>query len=224
MTKSEFEELKKQYLMLGGDERLLKSLQSPTLKNEAKLKYELRKLNAGNKVVESTIKQTEKALDYRPEMLNRDLISQYPPELHEVYIQRKQAFLEACSLKMKLNKIPENSMLQAAKLQWQIWDTFQKMDKASKVLNHFREHKRIMPTETKEDFSQIPEKKLTLKLRNLRSNKSKRMRTIKKLKEELPPPEDANFKTKLNTLNKKLEILAELDLQIEKLTELINDE
>ncbi|MGV4536493.1 hypothetical protein [Ornithobacterium rhinotracheale] len=224
MTKSEFEGLKKQYLMLGGDERLLKSLHSPTLKNEAKLKYELRKLNAGTKVVESTIKHTEKAPDYRPEMPNRDLISQYPPELHEVYIQRKQAFLEACSLKMKLNKIPENSMLQAAKLQWQIWDTFQKMDKASKVLNHFREYKRIMPTETKEDFSQIPEKKLTLKLRNLRSNKSKRMRTIKKLKEELPPPEDANFKTKLNTLNKKLEILAELDLQIEKLIELINDE
>ena len=230
MTHKEFEDLKNKFLVLGGNERLIRSLSSPTLQNEARLKYEIRKLEK-NIAPESNLSTPAKHLstpvpeeDYQPKADFKDFISEYPPQLHEVYMQRRQAFLEACSLKIILNAIPENSEKKAGKLQWEIWEKFQEMDKCQKILNHWKETKRIMPTETKEDFSDISKAKLDLKRRNLRSNRSKRIKTINKIKAEMPDVEDPTFQLKHNQLNRKLEALAELELQIEKLTELINDE
>lgn len=223
MREKEIQKLKEEFAKLGGNQKLLKSLgNSISIRTEARLKYEINKLK---REVSGKLETSEPEIKtYRPKVDFKDFISHYPSELHEVYIKRREDFLRACSLKQKLNSLHTKRIKQASKLQWEIWALFQQVEKGQKVLDHWRETKRILPTETKEDFKNIPDKKLHLKLRNLRSNRSKRRATIKSLKDALPDPEDDDFNLKFNYLNQKLEELEELDLQIEKLTNIINED
>lgn len=216
-----FEKLKKAFLLLGGDSRVLKNIGSSTgLRAEALLKYHIRKLEDAKKVEQSSAKQSNrpKGQVYAPAFNSKDFISEYPVELHAAYLRRREVFLEACSLKVQLNALADNEILQAGRLQWEIFHRFQEFDKYEKALRHYRDTKRIMPTETKEDFSDVPDKLLHLKLRNLRSLKTNRKKTLRKLKANLPEPDQPEFKMKLDEINRKIEELATLDLQIEKLS------
>lgn len=223
MIEKEFQNLKDLFLKLGGNIRFLKSIKTPSLENEAKLRYEIRKLKkeALSTKVDS-LPSKVKDDTYHAKADFKDFLSEYPEQLHAVYFSRNNAFLKACSLKVKLNQLKAEEVKQAGAIQWEIWELFQSMDKAQYILDYWKENKRLLPTETQEDFSSIPPKKLYLKLRNLRSNRTKRNKTIQKMKDELPEVDHSDFRTKYNLLNKKIEELTELELQIEKLTNIIN--
>lgn len=221
MEVTELERLKKKLASLGASDRLIRSFNNYDLRTEARIKYEITKLE--KEVSCKSVGPSERNV-YKPKADFKDYISDYPQELHAIYIKRRSSFLSACSLKKELNRLPIGGEKKAADLQWRIWNLFREMDKCQKILDHFRETKRIMPTQTTESFSDIPDKKLNLKLRNLRSNRSKRKKTIQRIQEDLPEVDHPDFKLKYNQLNRKLEALAELDLQIEKLTNIISDE
>lgn len=218
---------KEQYLQLGGNRRLIDRLGSSSgIRVEALLKHEIQKLATQKTEIKIPVSQAEKKekqqtaarmFVYQPNPEFRDYISEYPAELHPVYMRRREAFLEACSMKVQLNALDDREILRAGKLQWEIWNRFKEFDKLNKVLRHYRETRRIMPSQTKEDFSDIPERRLGLKLRNLRSLKTNRKKNIQTLKDNLPDADDPMFKVKFQELNRKLEQLAEIDLQIEKL-------
>lgn len=215
------EQLKSEFTNLGGDQRVLKNLGSG-IRAEALLKYHIRKLKenvSGISKPTASVKKSEPK--YTPQTHFKDFISEYPVELHQAYLKRREAFLEACSLKVQLNNLPDESILQAGRLQWKIWHLFKEFDRLQKILRHYKETKRILPMETTENFSDIPTVQLHLKLRNLRSLKTNRKKTIKRLREALPDADDATFKARFSELNRKIEQLAELDLQIEKLQEMI---
>ena len=224
MTRTEFNKYIRELRELGGDDRLIGLIgESLNLRTEARIKYEIKKRKTQPQGRVSAIVKEAKAKEpnYKPKESFRDYISEYPPELHPVYMDRRDNFLQACSLKVKLNSLSPMEEKQASLLQWEIWGLFEAMDRCQRILNHWKETKRILPNETKEDFASIPEKKLDLTLRNLRSNKSRRTKTIQKLKSELPDAEFPDFKTRFNLLNRKIEQLAEIELQIEKLESMI---
>lgn len=218
-----YEKLKKRFIDLGGAERLLRSLRFFSWANEAKLKYEIRRLEQKQTqpaahAVSSPQKQEP---SYQPKADFQDFILNYPPDLHPTFIARKNYFLQACSLKIQLNELPENEPQKAAELQWKIWQLFQMMDKMHTALKHWQLYKRILPTQNPHDLSHIPPTQLDLKRRNLRSNRTRRAQTLHKLQQVLPPPNHPNYPRAINLINKKKEELALLDLQIEKLTQMI---
>ena len=87
--------------------------------------------------------------------------------------------------------------------------------------DYYNEHKRVLPTETKTDFSQLSPAELILLRNNLRSNISHREKTLKKRIAELPPEDDKSFRTKKNFILNKTEEMNELKLQLEEIEKLI---
>ncbi|MDO5510221.1 MAG: hypothetical protein Q4F57_05965, partial [Weeksellaceae bacterium] len=191
MKKTEFEQLQKEFLQLGGSEKVLAQIgNSLSLRNEARIKYEIKKLEKKARKTPTTTAHTPapaSTVAYQPRATFQDYISEYPPELHPTYLQRQHCFLQACSLKVQLNALADAEVLQASKLQWEIWHQFAQIDKCDKTLQHYQHTRRIMPTEVQEDFSKIPDKRLHQKLHNLRSNRGYRQRTIEQLRKDLPP-------------------------------------
>lgn len=262
-------QLKKEFLTLGGSQSFIDKLPPVySLQNEAKLRFEIRKLKSPltpkrgtistksinayqvlqNKYEElkednEYLKSEYEELEFENEELKSPpapkggvaqtpplgagglgavgFISEYPLELHKLYLKRKQQFITACSLKVQLNSFSETDTEKAYALQLKIMKCFDFVDDANKKLNHYREFKRILPTATKEDFTKLSKPALIQRRNTLRSNISNRAKTIEKIKKTL---ETATQKNKLriqNKLSTKIEELEELKLQVNELNNLI---
>lgn len=215
------------YLSSGGDAKKIQLYKSFSNANHAKLKYFVKQLKVD--LPESKpIKPEVKSAKIIPEEKNRkgiwnDLISQYPVELHKDYQNRYKYWLEACSLKVELNAVHRKDEKTAYELQEKIMFCFEKMDKAQKALQHYQDHKRIIKTETKADFSQLSPMELLLKRNSMRSNISKRNSTIDKMEESLPDASSPDFKRKLHSLNRKKEQLQEILNELEILEEMVGN-
>lgn len=204
MNAKEHKKLLSEFVAKGGSERLSKSLQRFSLQNHAKLKYELSKLKTEDKPkIESprTVEtpKTRKVFD--------DLIADYPVQLHSTFRRRWEVWLEACSWKMQLNRVDAQDAETAFGIQIKIYNCFIEFDRCQKILKHYREHKRIMPTEVATDFSKLTELEL-FKCRNkLRASITRRRQTIEKQETNLPDKEDESYVLRLHSLNRKKEQL-----------------
>lgn len=232
--KENYKNLIAEYLEKGGSKSFIAKLSTVySLQNEAKLRFELKRLKPVSSEEtpqtepvmvspeETVVPLTETIVSEAKTLNNIGLISEYPLQLHSVYSERKQQFIKACSLKMQLNALPSGEELKAFELQKQIISCFDFIDDANKQLEYYREFKRILPTENKVDFSTLSPTELFKKRNTLRSNISNRLKTIEKLQKEL---ETAPLKTKLrlqDKLSKKLEELEVIKLQVDELTNLI---
>lgn len=220
------------YLQYGGDPKLVNKHRLPTLENRAKITYLLSKIsidvsdvseNRGQNIDISgqiSDKVSEKSQEpSKPKFLG--LIAQYPVELHPAYQQACQIWINVCSLKIQLNAVPRHDEKEAFKIQTAILEKMELFDICKKALDHYNDHKRILPTATKSDFSKLSPIELITKRNSLRSLITRRKQTIDKLETELPEESDENYYKKISALNRKKEQLQELILDEEKLNELI---
>lgn len=218
----------------GVAEKLLQSLSFYSLSNEAKLRAELKKFSSQSSPtppkegLSEREQQTENPFlfDAPPSeevrengvcALGRN-ITDFPLELHPIYRQKKELFLQACSLKIILNSLADNDTENALKIQQQIFNLFEKMDSLSEILDHWTTHKRILKLKTDTDFSLLSPMELLQKRNTLRSNLTSRKKTLLKLK----ATNDNSLKMK-DKIIKKQEEIKEIELQIEKLNNLIKE-
>lgn len=220
------------------NQNLMRSFAKENTSNFLKLKYELKKaLLSGQCAI---IPKTEKIAPeprklVKPEPLLQEIIKQsadasfeketmamYPMELHSTYRQRVSDFYLACELKFQLNSIADDDENDALKIIIQLDDLWTRIDRAWMILGHWKDHNRIMPTESHEDFSQVSGNKLVMLRDNLQSSISKREKTIESMQERVKAsPED---RTLLNLLNRKLEQLEQKKIDLETIRKKLKDE
>jgi hypothetical protein len=217
---------------------VLRSFAKENTSNFLKLKYELKKASFSGMDTNVPAKAkiiTEPKKAAKPEPLLKEIIKQsadasfeketmamYPMELHSTYRQRVSDFYLACELKFQLNSIADDDEEHALKIIIQLDDLWTRIDRAWMILGHWKDHNRIMPTEKSEDFSTMSGKKLILLRNNLQSNISKREKTIESMQERVKAsPED---RTALNLLNRKLEQLEQMKIDLETIRKTLKDE
>lgn len=217
---------------------LLRSFARENSSNFLKLKYELKKaLLSGKSTIVPKVENIVPVpkIEPKPEPLLQEIIkasakvsfhketmADYPMELHSTYRQRVSDFYLACELKFQLNATPDDDEDNALKLIIQLDDLWTRIDRAWMILGHWKDHNRIMPTESHEDFSQVSGNKLVMLRDNLQSSISKREKTIKSINERVKAsPED---RTVLNLLNRKLEQLEQLKIDLETIRKKLKDE
>lgn len=214
------EELLKQYISQGGNPKIAHAVKRFSLQNYAKLKYEMKKNPPLTSPKEGTIPTVSPLSLGEGQGVRRtgfgDLISQYPVELHLTYKKRLDAWLQACSLKVSLNSLSDlpQDEPKAFEIQMQIWKCFQTIDHCQKILKHYQEHKRIMPTESKTDFSKMSELELYKYRDNLRALITRRKQTIQKLAFPTPSEGGEMSPRKLHTLNLKREQLQDKENEL----------
>ncbi len=215
-------ELLEKFKSSGGSPRVAQSLKIFSLANYARLKYEYKKLSSCQQ--ESTIQPVSTTVENSPKenevqrknKVFNDFISEYPVQLHSTYRKRWEMWLEACSLKVKLNAIDNNPKLEekAFDLQIKIYRCFKVFDDCQKKLKHYQVYKRIMPTDVQKDFSKMSEVELLKYQNNLRALITRRRQTISKMEAELPNEYSENYTKKLHSLNLKREQLAEKENEL----------
>lgn len=216
------------YLSCGGDAKLASRYKSPTLANRAKITYLLSQLKVADSSIpiqdqKETIlenSETELSKPAKPNFLG--LITQYPPELHPSYHEAFSSWLNLCSLKLQLNEVPADDEAAAFEIETEMLRKVRRFDTCKAALDYYTEHKAILPTKSKRDFSKFSPLELDRERRNLESNISKRRKTISAKEMELPKPGELQYYKKLEALNKKRSELEELLLDLESIQELLN--
>lgn len=217
---------------------ILRSFSKENAANFLKLKYELKKASFSGqnaiaqnveKIVTEPIKEIkratlEKEIIKRSEELSfkKENMAMYPMELHSTYRQRVNDFYLACELKFQLNALSGDNEIQALEIIIQLEDLWTRIDRAWKILNHWKEHNRIMPTEESEDFSKLSGVQLVMMRNKLESRISKRQKTIDAMAIVAEnSPED---KSLLNSFNRKLEQLQQLKIDLETIRTILKNE
>nr|WP_315245146.1 hypothetical protein [uncultured Flavobacterium sp.] len=221
---------------------LLRSFAKENTSNFLKLKYELKKasLNGVGAIVQKVEKiEPQPKKELKKETVNQSLIdgiiresealsfekenmAMYPMELHSTYRQRVSDFYRACELKFQLNATPEEDEENALEIIIQLEDLWTRIDRAWMILNHWKDHNRIMPTGESEDFSQLSAVQLVMLRNKLESRISKRQKTIEKMRENVESsPEDRAL---LNSFNRKLEQLQQLIIDLETIRKKLQNE
>ncbi|MBT0551968.1 hypothetical protein [Riemerella anatipestifer] len=218
MNAQQHQELLKEFSSKGGSQKLVKSLEKFSLQNYAKLKYEYGKLSPkstndkAKTQAPDQVEAKEPAKKYTPGKDPRvfhDLIADYPVQLHATFRKRWQVWMEACSWKMQLNEVPDHDAESAFDVQLKIYECFKIFDECQKILKHYQEHKRIMPTEVSVDFSKMSELEIFKYQNKLRASITRRRQTIESLEKNLPNKENNNYAIRLHSLNRKKEQLQE---------------
>lgn len=228
MNTTQHQELLEKFRTLGGSEKLAQSLTPFSLKNFAKLKYELSKLEGKGQKTEGNPPdaKSEPPTAIRQNKVFNDLIADYPVTLHPVFRKRWEVWMEACSLKIQLNALGENPKVDIETIfaiQWKIYRCFQEFDQCQTILKHYREHKRVMPFELGIDFTKMSEMEVFKYRNNLRALITRRKQTIKKLENELPSAESQQLKAKQHTINLKKEQLQEKINELLECNKILND-
>lgn len=226
------------YLSSGGDPKLAARYKSATLDNRAKLSYLLSQMNISYEKKENIPGQTldidrqkvdkpQKKVDLPPDPVEPDkpkflgLITQYPVELHSTYHDAFALWLKLCSLKIKLNAVDTEDESSAYSFQTKMLRHIQKFDKCKRVLDHYLENKRILPTKSKNDYSNMSVLELDREKRNLAGLICRRKQTIAKMESLLPEVTAPDYNRKLAAINNKIEQLEVLILDQEKILELL---
>ncbi|MEZ0182644.1 hypothetical protein AB9T89_10390 [Flavobacterium oncorhynchi] len=217
---------------------ILRSFSKENAVNFLKLKYELKKasFSVQNAIVQNVEKiATEPMKEVKKASLEKEIIKRseelsfkkenmamYPMELHSTYRQRVNDFYLACELKFQLNALSGDNEIQALEIIIQLEDLWTRIDRAWKILNHWKEHNRIMPTEESEDFSKLSGVQLVMMRNKLESRISKRQKTIDAMAIVVEnSPED---KSLLNSFNRKLEQLQQLKIDLETIRKILKNE
>lgn len=217
---------------------VLRSFAKESTTNFLKLKYELKKASFNEKptivpkkennvpvakiesktqpLLEQIIKESA-AVSFQKETM-----AMYPAELHSTYRQRVNDFYHACELKFQLNALDDDDQDNALKIIIQLEDLWTKIDRAWMILDHWKDHNRIMPTEESEDFKKLNGIQLVKMRDNLQSRISKREKTVALMQEEVKAsPEERGL---LNLFNRKLEQLEQLKIDLETIRKILKDE
>lgn len=221
------------YLDNGGDSKIANRHKLPTIQNRAKISYLISQqkskednlkqviLEVVEKSFENTQNITEATESSKPTFLG--FISQYPTELHSAYQSCYNSWLDVCSLKMQLNDVVPLDVEDAYQLQLKMIKSISKFDINKKSLDYWNENKRILPTESKKDYSKFTLLELDQERRNLASLICRRKQTIEKKEKELPPTSDPNYNKKIIALQIKKEGLEELILDQNKIINLLKN-
>ncbi len=220
--------------------QLLKNFSRESTSNFLKLKYELKKaiLSNASVITEKPAKQVVPPVakkEVQDESLLQVIIQQsaaqsfdkesmakYPRELHATYRERVNLFYQACELKFQLNALPDADEKNALNLILQLEDLWTKIDRAWVILDHWKDHNRIMPSEESKDYSKLNGIQLVTLRARLETSISKRTKTIEKMRENcILSPED---RTLANSLNRKLEQLQQLIIDLETIRNLLKNE
>ncbi|MBC5840760.1 hypothetical protein H8R23_05025 [Flavobacterium sp. F-380] len=181
-----------------------------------KIVAEPKKTVKAEPLLQEIIKQSAKA------SFEKETMAMYPMELHSTYRQRVSDFYLACELKFQLNSTADDDENDALKIIIQLDDLWTRIDRAWMILGHWKDHNRIMPTESHEDFSQVSGNKLVMLRDNLQSSISKREKTIGSMLERVKAsPEDRML---LNLYNRKLEQLEQKKIDLETIRKKLKDE
>ena len=232
------------YLSSGGDPKLAARYKTPTLDNRSKLSYLLsqmkicyekkenipgQSLDIDRQKVDKPQKSTDvsdinvgditKNEPEKPKFLG--LITQYPVELHSTYHDAFAIWLKLCSLKIKLNAVDTEDEAAAYSFQTKMLRHIEKFDKCKRVLDHYLENKRILPTKSKNDYSNMSVLELDREKRNLAGLICRRKQTIAKMESMLPEVTAPDYNRKLAAINNKIEQLEVLVLDQEKILELL---
>lgn len=227
------------YLSSGGDPKLAARYKSATLDNRAKLSYLLSQMNISYEKKENIpgqsldidrqkVDKPQKKEDPpvqvpvepdKPKFLG--LITQYPVELHSTYHDAFALWLKLCSLKIKLNAVDPEDEASAYSFQTKMLRHIQKFDKCKRVLDHYLENKRILPTKSKNDYSNMSVLELDREKRNLAGLICRRKQTIARMESLLPEVTAPDYNRKLAAINNKIEQLEVLVLDQEKILELL---
>jgi hypothetical protein len=220
---------------------MLRKFQRETPSTFLQLKYELKKASMGGmtasveKAKEVVPASKKPAIKVEEEPLLQTIIQQsadvsfhkehmglYPAELHSVYRERISNFYKACELKFQLNAVPDREDSDALKIILQLEDLWTKIDKAWMILDHWKDHNRMMPVKCSEDFAQLSPVKIVLMRNNLEAKISKRQKTIDSMYEKVKSnPEDRLIS---NAYNRKLEQLHQLQIDLETVRNLLQNE
>ncbi|WP_313611418.1 hypothetical protein [Chryseobacterium arthrosphaerae] len=223
------------YLSSGGDPKLAVRYKAPTLDNRAKISYLLSQKNISYEKKED-IPVQRLDIDNKPhEIIDAPvpvpvepekpkflgLITQYPVELHSTYHDAFAIWLQLCSFKIKLNAVDPDDEVAAYSFQTKMLKHIEKFDKYKRVLDHYLENKRLLPTISKNDYSNMSVLELDRKKRNLAGLICRRKKTIAKMESLLPEETAPDYNRKLAAINNKLEQLEALVLDQEKILELL---
>jgi len=229
------------YLSSGGDIKLAKRYSAATLANRAKIAYELSQMKIAEnfpktfqEISNSKIEVPEKtrqSVDTVGHTLKRPepskpkflgLITHYPVDLHPTYNEAFSIWLQLCSLKIQLNEVQPSQNKEAYMIQDKMISTIRKFDNCKKALDYYLEHKEVLPTKSKKDFSKLSELDLDRERRNLESSICKRKQTIQKKENELPEKTAPLYQKRIEALNKKRRELEESILDLEKIRHLLD--
>lgn len=217
---------------------LLRSFAKENTANLLKLKYELKKaLMSGSGTIVQKVENivVEQPKEVQDDSLIKEIIKQseavsfkketmamYPMELHSTYRQRVNDFYLACELKFQLNSLADDDESAALKIIMQLEDLWTKIDRAWMILDHWKDHNRVMPTAESEDISKLSGNKLVMMRNKLESRISKREKTLESMHENVKAsPEDRGL---LNLYNRKLEQLQQLKIDLETVRRKLKDE
>lgn len=195
--------------------------------NEQKLYNELVKCKdiAGPTIIVSTSAETTTPTPpptIKKPTYKQSRLSDYPQELHPVFIKQKNDFYTACSLKVQLNALAPEAEEAALKICLQIEDLFDGIEAAWKILDHYTETNTIL--EVKEhDFSALTPGQLILKRNSKRSSLTKAKRLVANYKAALLKPQTIAQKTRIEVKKEKqLTKISQLEIDVDQLTKLIN--
>lgn len=223
------------FLQLGGSEKVYRLYVSPTLANRAKIQAkvkELQRKNLKTEVSEIPIAKPTKLIteasepqtvESTPSHALLGVISEYPVELHAAYLKAFECWLNACSLKVKLNQVAPKEEKEAYGIQSAIYSTMQEFDRSKKALDYYKENRSILPTECKADLSAMSPLELDRRLRNLRPLITRRRQTIETKQKELPPPDDAKYHARISIINKKIEALETFELEAREIEKILKE-
>jgi len=219
---------------------LLRNLAKETPANFLQMKYELKKALISSikpkiiappsvdkatepvkpKVADSGL-MTQLVNQSEKKVFEKETMAMYPAELHSVYRERITKFYEACELKFKLNSLPAEAENEALQIILQLEDLWTRIDRCWLILEHWKTHNRLMPVEESEDFSKLSAVQLVVRRDRLETSISKRRKTIEGMQaNHLTDPEN---KVILNSLNRKLEQLQQLIIDLETVKQLLKD-
>jgi hypothetical protein len=219
------------YLANNGDPKIAKMYRSPSLENRAKMLHFVKNLQDLKPLTEPepakqkpSIKTAEIVPVQKPPISKPSfigLISQYPVELHATYNEVYAIWLLVCSLKIQLNEVLPDDDAKAYDLQNEILKKMDRFDRCKNALDHYLEFKRVLPTQSLEDYSKLSPLQLDKEARNLTSLICRRKVTISKMEKEMVPMDDKNYNKVLAALNRKRESLEEMNLNLEKVRKLL---
>ena len=141
--------------------------------------------------------------------------------MHATFKDCYNAWLDVCAYKVELNAVAEKETDKAYDVQWKTYNAITNFDRFKKALDHWNEHKRLLPTESKTDFSNYSLFELDQAKRSLATLISRRKKTIAKKEKELPPVDAIDYRKKLAALQRKKEQLEEMLLDEIKINELL---
>lgn len=216
------------YLELGGNPKDIKGLRHASLQNRARVVYLLKQLESkAQKPSIALVPTPKKDTNTKPkEQKNSNpqglgIIASYPIELHKTYRKALNAWIKVCELKLQLNLLPAEEERKSLQIQFEMFKLMERFDVWKKILDHYTEHKRILPQESKQDFSKLNPIELLNMRNNLRSLITRRKKTIQKMKENLPHPDDDLYFRRLDMLNRKREELQEKKLELVEVQKLL---